>query len=83
LWGCEFTPDGNHLATVAESGRIRLYTFPDVELAVTLKSSWDSLRKIAFTPDGNHFAVTRFYSPGQIWNLNSLRQRLAEMGLDW
>ena len=83
LWGLSWGPKQKQFATVSESGMIRLYRFPSCEVLVSLQSSLNTLRKVAFSPSGDYLAVSRFYQPGQIWDIKALRKKLADLGLDW
>ena len=83
LWGLCWGPEQKQFATVSESGMVRLYRFPSCKVLVSLQSSLNTLRKVAFSPSGDHLAVSRFYQPGQIWDIKALRKKLADLGLDW
>ncbi|MEM7455172.1 MAG: WD40 repeat domain-containing serine/threonine-protein kinase [Planctomycetota bacterium] len=84
VWTVQFSKDGRQLFSGTESGLIRIYEFPSSELLVTLRTSTNSIRKIAVHPENRFLAFTAYSNTGgQIWDLASLRQRLAEAGLDW
>ena len=85
VWCAELSPDGRQLATVSESGKIKIYSFPQCEHLVTMQSSERSLRKIVFDRQQRYLAVSCFSHPnrGQLWSLQKLRQKLGQYGLDW
>lgn len=83
LWGLTFTPGDKKIATVSESGKIKLYSFPDCQPIVTLDSGHPRLRKIAFSQDERLMVVSAYNPQAQIWRLDKLRTELEKHKLDW
>ncbi len=83
VWGVSFMPSEKQIASVAESGKIRIYTFPACEPLVTLNSGKARLRRVAFTEDEKLMVVSAYSASGQIWRLDKLREKLKSLGLDW
>jgi serine/threonine protein kinase/WD40 repeat protein len=79
-----FSPQGNVLALTASWQRVRLVEAATGRTLAVLKApdsapiSW-----LTFNADGNRLAVVRKDREVQIWNLEAVRLRLAELQLDW
>ncbi|HYH65261.1 MAG TPA: hypothetical protein VD866_11255, partial [Urbifossiella sp.] len=58
LWGLSVAPDGRHLATTDEHGRLRVWEFPS-RRQVPFASPAGKSVNVAFAPDGRTLAVIR------------------------
>jgi serine/threonine protein kinase/WD40 repeat protein/Flp pilus assembly protein TadD len=80
-----FSPDGKLLATETGSGGVRLVD-PETgeDLARFEDPNQDRATWLAFTPDGARLVTTNTDSGSiHVWDLQSIRRGLAELGLDW
>ncbi len=57
-----------------------LYEADTLELLLPLPNG---LYPLAISPDGNRLAISADLRRLQLWDLNGLRQKLREMGMDW
>jgi serine/threonine protein kinase/WD40 repeat protein len=82
----DFSSDGKLLAVETGHGVVRL-VHPDTarEYARLEDPNQDHARWIRFSPDGTQLVTTTECGAGSIhvWDLREIRQRLAEMDLDW
>jgi len=78
-----FSPDGNLLAfTFGET--VRLFRADTIESAATLEPpSPLSSGRLRFKADSSQLAVLGSDGSLQLWDLRTLHQSLAELGLDW
>jgi hypothetical protein len=61
---------------------VRLYvTWTDHELASLPVSRL--LTQMTFSSDGGRLMITSEHAVAQVWDLRRLREKLAEMNLDW
>jgi WD40 repeat protein len=79
-----FSTDGKILA-IANSHRdvCLIETATGRELATLAAPEPHPIRWLCFRPDGEQLAVACEKGVLQLWDLRRLRERLAEMGLDW
>ncbi len=82
---CAFSPDSMILAVEANPGSILLFDVATGrELAEVADADGAKAGVLLFSPDGSHFFTSLLSEPLlRIWDLRTIRQRLAEFGLDW
>jgi eukaryotic-like serine/threonine-protein kinase len=79
-----FTTDGKILAIASSPREVRLIeTATGRELATLIAPDPHPIRWLCFRPDGEQLAVACVNRALQLWDLRPMRERLAEMGLDW
>jgi WD40 repeat protein len=79
-----FSPDGKILAIVQPFCEVRLIeTATGRELATLAAPAPRPIRWLCFRPDGEQLAVACEKGVVELWDLRRIRERLAEMGLDW
>jgi WD40 repeat protein len=79
-----FTPDGKILAIAHSLREVRLIeTATGRELATLSAPEPHPISWLCFRPDGEQLAVACGDRVLQLWDLRRIRERLAEMGLDW
>ncbi|MBL1215267.1 MAG: hypothetical protein HND52_18010 [Ignavibacteriae bacterium] len=66
-----FSPDGNYLATAAQNGEIKVWTFPDLFLVNTFTESKPIIEDICFSPDGKYLASCTMNLPIHLWNIEN------------
>jgi WD40 repeat protein len=83
--GIAFSPDGRILATDTDNGAIRLVDPENGRDYARLEDPYqDRAMRVHFAPDGAQLVGTNESSNSiHVWNLRSIRDALAEMGLDW
>jgi dipeptidyl aminopeptidase/acylaminoacyl peptidase len=80
-----FSPDSKLLAVETGYGAVRLVG-PDTgrEFARLEDPNQDRARSISFSPDGSQMVTTNQDSQSiHVWDLRTIREQLAGMGLDW
>jgi serine/threonine protein kinase/WD40 repeat protein len=79
-----FSPDSQLMARTLEGNKIQVLETATFKRLATLEAP-DSigLRRFQFSPDGTRLAVTQVDQQLQLWDLRLIRQKLAQMGLDW
>ena len=83
-----FSPDGQLLALATSDGTM---SFWDVRSGEEILHWSSQVKEIAFTPDGHFLATTtapaatpqQGHASLQLLDLNRIRRRLAELGLEW
>ncbi len=79
-----FHPDGRTFAQVADRVSLRLVDLDGgEELAVLPVPDSHNLAAYEFSPDGRYVAAVTVRGAVQLWDLEHLRSRLRELGLDW
>jgi WD40 repeat protein len=79
-----FTTDGKVLAIAHSRHDVRLIeTATGRELATLAAPELHDITWLCFRPDGEQLAVACANRILQLWDLRRIRERLAEMGLDW
>jgi WD40 repeat protein len=79
-----FSTDGKILALAHSYREVRLIeTASGRELATLAAPVPRPIRWLCFRPDGEQLAVACEKGVLQLWDLRRIRERLAEMGLDW
>jgi eukaryotic-like serine/threonine-protein kinase len=79
-----FTTDGKIVAIAHSVRDLRLIeTATGRELATLAAPEPYPIRWLCFRPDGEQLAVACAHGVLQLWNLRRIRERLAELGLDW
>jgi WD40 repeat protein/tRNA A-37 threonylcarbamoyl transferase component Bud32 len=79
------SPNGRWLAADSISGRaVNLWDTQSRKLLLSLPEQQDStIPCMAWSPDNNLLAVARSDGMLAIWNLESIRLQLGQLGLDW
>jgi len=77
-----WSPDGALLLVHENDGAVRLLAAGTWEELAELPAP-PMVRQPAFSPDGRWLAVPGEKAGTALWDLARLRERLAEMGLDW
>ncbi|MFI5456958.1 MAG: protein kinase, partial [Isosphaerales bacterium] len=82
--GC-FSPDGRLVVAVDPSKVLRLVETETGRTLARLESpDLCGVAFVTFSPDGSRLVVTTNDPPAvHVWDLRSIRRKLAEMGLDW
>jgi WD40 repeat protein len=79
-----FSADGSILAIRDGHSVLRLVDPATADpLATTESPSTAFIQTMSFSPDGRWLCVSRSDGTVEFWDLAKLRQRLAEVGLDW
>jgi serine/threonine protein kinase/WD40 repeat protein len=78
-----FSPDGRWLGVSAQDGRVRLHGMPDAELLATFTKHEGSAWSLAFGPASRKLVTCGDDKLVHVWNLDSLREELAALGLAW
>lgn len=79
-----FSQDARLMATAASSGEIQLIALPQGRPLIRLRPPLDvRLFTVAFHPDGSRLWILGLGERVFEWNISSLRQELAKLGLDW
>ena len=79
-----FTTDGKILAITHSLRDVRLIeTATGRELATLAAPEQYPIRCLCFRPDGEQLAAATGNRVLQVWDLRRIRERLAEMGLNW
>jgi serine/threonine protein kinase/WD40 repeat protein len=79
-----FTTDGKILAIAHSIREVRLIeTATGRERATLTAPEPHPIRWLCFRPDGEQLAVACANGVLQLWDLRRIRERFAEMGLDW
>lgn len=79
-----FSPDSSILALSHSPGVLQLVDPTEGTTLAMLKSPDPGIiNHLAFSPDGSQLAVASTPNLVQIWNLNTLRQQLSALALDW
>jgi WD40 repeat protein len=79
-----FTTDGKILAIAHSLREVRLLeTATGRELATLIAPEPLGIRGLCFRPDGEQLAVVCANRALQLWDLRRIRERLAEMELNW
>jgi WD40 repeat protein len=79
-----FSPDSRILAIASARHVVRLIDVETGEPVATLESSHPQyVAWLCFSPDGSHLAVACANHTIRVWNLRTMREQLAAMGLDW
>jgi WD40 repeat protein len=83
LWGVEFSPNGQQLATAGGDGTVRIWNLQGQELE-KLVGHQGPVRSVSFSPDGQQLASSSDDTMVRIWNLqgrelsNFTNQNFAE-----
>lgn len=77
-----FVVDGGILAVAVASGDVQLWSATG-ELLVTLPGRGRPLNAVRFSPDGRMLATAGDGLPITIWPLETLRERFAQLHIDW
>lgn len=79
-----FSPDGKILANTCTFTKVRLYDSGSGQLLAELESPnpWQ-VTCLSFSPDGTQLAVAEGHNALRVWDLRAIRERLAQMHLDW
>lgn len=84
LGAAAFSPDSRFLAVVGNLNSVHLFDLETFESVATLRaSSAIRLRALAFSPDQKQLAAVGSEGRVAVWNLKEIRNRLAQLGLDW
>jgi WD40 repeat protein len=84
LYGMAFTRDGTMLALPVFNYAVRLIDPATCrEIATLAPANAQIISSIRFSSDGSQLAASAETHTIQVWDLRLIRQRLAEMGLDW
>jgi serine/threonine protein kinase/WD40 repeat protein len=79
-----FSRDGKMLAVQTSLATVRLYDAETWRPLARLEGpDADLISQIVFTPDGTRLLLSCRGGIPRLWDLRRVRQRLAEMGLDW
>jgi WD40 repeat protein len=68
IWDLTFSPDGQHFASVSQSGRAKLWALDGRELA-TLQGDTASLLGVAFSPDGEILGTVGQSRQVKLWRV--------------
>ena len=83
VYAVGWSPDGRYLASGTNEGIIRLWNADSFSLAATLQAGTGQIRCISYSSDGRLLAGAAYVAPTVVWDLATLHQSLAKMGLDW
>jgi tetratricopeptide (TPR) repeat protein len=78
-----FSPNSKLLAVETGYGVVRLVDPDTGREYARLEDPNQALSVISFTPDGSQLVTTNHDSSVHVWNLRTIREELAKMGLDW
>ena len=80
-----FSPDGKTVALKTASNIVQLVDLSSGESFATLQlPHQDYLTWLTFSPEGEKLVTMLMGQPGMAtWNIQSIRDRLQELGLDW
>ncbi len=78
------SPNGRWFAADSFSGRaVNIWDTQDRRLLLSLPEQDSAVHRIAWNPDSNLLAVGRSDGVLVIWNLESVRDQLGQLGFDW
>jgi WD40 repeat protein len=84
LGAAAFSPDGRLLALVRELHRVQLFDLHTLKsLGVLRPPGGGDIEAVEFSPDGTRLVGVGRIARLRIWNLREIRDRLAELDLDW
>jgi WD40 repeat protein len=79
-----WSADGRWIAAALVRPDVSLIEAATGRVAVRLANPTEtSVSATAFSPNGRYLAVTLVDQSAQLWDLDTLRQQLATLGLDW
>jgi WD40 repeat protein len=79
-----FSPNSRMLAVETGTGAVRLIDRDGGALAEFEDPNQDRADEVAFSPGGDRLiTASRDSNSTHVWDLTAIRQKLAEMGLDW
>ncbi len=79
-----FSWDGRMMAILKSPQRVQLIdVYTDAELAAFEAPDSLHIQHLCFSPDGSRLSAGCTHQVIQVWNLQGIRGKLAEMGLDW
>jgi WD40 repeat protein len=78
--GVLFQPDSDSIWLMKGFHTAGLYDTDTLELLLPLPAG---MHPLAVSPDGNHLAISADLRRLQLWDLDGLRQKLCELGMDW
>ena len=84
LGAAGFSPDSRLLAVVRDNSRIQLFDLRSLQpLGILQAPGGNDINAVAFSPDGTKLVGVGAQARLRMWNLPAIRQRLAELSLDW
>ena len=80
IWTVAFTPDGDHFATVARDGLIKIWQSNDMSEPVVLRGHKASVWDVAFTADGTRIVSGSDDRTARVWRTDGLGEPLVLRG---
>jgi WD40 repeat protein len=84
LTGLSVSPDGRFLTFATNQKQLKIFGLrQNQELASISLTEGESFWQSSWSPDGNHLATLGNSGQVNVWHIKEIRQRLAELRLDW